>query len=207
MVILAIMVVATVISGAMIYYNQGGSSPAVGIGSSSGSGLSGALSNPEMTNFTSTLGGLSGLLSNSTLSSLTASLLSSSTLSNLTAVLGGQVAVAGSSLPAADFTATGTNSTFTCSAYPSAAYLALTDNGTGSASVDSLTIASVGGAVAAFDPSGACDIGASSSGAATTYIVFPATSQLSPSPLSGTYYAGVVSLSDGAQIPFEGVWQ
>jgi len=114
--------------------------------------------------------------------------------------------VAASSLPAGGFTATGTTSTFTCSASPSTAYLALVDNGTGSASVTSLSIASSVG-VTDFSPSGACDIGASGSGGVTTYIVFPATSEISPSPLSGSYYAGVVSLSDGALIPFEGVWQ
>jgi hypothetical protein len=114
--------------------------------------------------------------------------------------------VAASDLPAVDFTATGTTSTFTCSESPSAAYLALTGNGTGNASVTSLSIAS-GVGVTAFALSGACNVGAASSGAGTTYVIFPATSQISPSPSSGSYYAGVVSLSDGEQIPFGGVWQ
>jgi hypothetical protein len=192
-VIMAIMVVAIATSGAVIYYSRGGTSPTAGISSPSGAGLSGALSNPDLSNLTSALGGLSGDLSNST-------------LSRLTAALDGTVQVAGSSLPAAEFTDTGTTSTFTCSAYPSEAYVALTDNGTGSASVTSISIASPVG-VTTFTPSGLCDIDAAGSGGGPTYIIFPATSQLSPSPLQGSYYAGAVSMSDGSEIPFAGVWQ
>ena len=112
--------------------------------------------------------------------------------------------VADSALPAADFTAAGTTSTFTCAASPSGAYLALADNGTSGATVTSVSIASASG-VTRFAPSGACDL-ASGSGA-TVYIVFPSTTQVSPSAASGSYYAGVVSLSDGSQVPFAGNWQ
>jgi hypothetical protein len=192
-VIMAIALVTTAVSGAMIYYSRGGSSPSVGIGSNSDSGLSGALSSPAVANLTSALGDLSGL--------------SNSTLSGLTAEPGGPVQVAASSLPAAYFTAAGNSSTFTCSVSPSTAYLALTDSEESSASVTSVTIASSpAGSLSTFDPSGACQVGAPGSGPAT-YIAFPATSQMSPSPPSGAYYAGVVSLSDGSVIPFEGVWQ
>jgi len=207
---LAIMVVATAVSGAIIYYSRGGSSPAVGTDLPSGNGLSGALSNPQLANLTSALGGLSGNLSNPALTNLTSSLgglsgaLSNSTLANFTVALGGQVVVGDSSFPAEDFTASGTTTTFTCAASPSAAYLTLTDNGTGSASVASISIASVGG-ITEFAPSGACDI--TTGAGAITYIMLPATSQISPSAVSGSYYAGVVTLSDGSQIPFEGTWQ
>ena len=206
-VILAIMFVATAASGAIIYYSRGGASPAVGINSPSGNGLSGALSNPELTNLTSALGGLS----NPAPTNLTSSLgglsgsVSNSTLANVTASLGGNVAVEASSLPAADFTAAGTTSTFTCAASPSGAYLAITNNGTEGASVTSLSIASTGG-VTTFTPVGACNVGAAGSGAAATYIILPTTSQISPSPAPGSYYSGVVSLSDGSQIPFGGTW-
>jgi hypothetical protein len=131
---------------------------------------------------------------------------SNSTLTNSTVTLVGRVAMAGSSLPAADFTVAGVTSTFACSAYPSAAYLALTNNGAGSWSVTSVSISSATAATT-FTPSGACEIGASGSGAGTSYIIFPATSKISPNPLPGSYYAGTVSLSDGSQIPFEGIWQ
>jgi hypothetical protein len=187
-VVVAVMLVASGISGAVIYFSMGGSSPVVGAGSPSG-----ALSSPAPANLTSEVGELSGGLSNST-------------LGNLTASLAGQVRVAASSLPADYFAATGTTSSFTCSAAPSAAYLAVVDDGNGSASVASVSIALPQG-VTDFSPSGACSVGPAGPGEGTTYILFPANSQLSLTPLSDSYYAGAVSLSDGAIIPFEGIWQ
>jgi len=200
------MVVATGVSGAIIYYSRGGSSPAIGTNLPAVNGLSGTLSDAQLANLTSALGGVS----NPATSNLTSALgelsgaLSNSTLANFTVALGGQVVVGDSSFPAEDFTASGTTTTFTCAASPSAAYLTLTDNGTGSASVASISIASVGG-ITEFAPSGACDI--TTGAGAITYIMLPATSQISPSAVSGSYYAGVVTLSDGSQIPFEGTWQ
>lgn len=123
---------------------------------------------------------------------------------NLTSMPGGQVVLADPSFPADDFKANGTTSTFTCGTAPSAAYVALTDNGGGSASVTSVSITS-GGNGTTFTPSGACVIGAAAG--AASYIVFPATSQITPTPLQGAYFAGIVSLSDDTQIPFEGTWQ
>jgi len=200
------MVVATGVSGAIIYYSRGGSSPAIGTNLPAVNGLSGTLSDAQLANLTSALGGVS----NPATSNLTSALgelsgaLSNSTLANFTAASGGQFVVADSSFPAEDFTATGQTSTFTCTAAPSGAYLALTDNGTGSASVASISIASVGGATE-FTPSGACDI--TPGPGAVTYIIFQATSQISPSAVSGQDYAGVVILSEGVLIPFEGVWE
>lgn len=225
-VMVAIMFVATVVSGAIIYYSRGGTPPAIGSNSPSGNGLSGVLSNaqlanltsalgglskPELANLTSALGGLSGNLSSPALTNLTSSLgglsgaFPNSTLANFTVAIGGPVAVAASSLPAADFTPAGTASTFACGTSPSGAYMVVTDNGTESASVTSVTIATAG-AVETFTPSGVCHIIAGT-GAGTTYIIFPATSKISPSAVSGQHYAGVVGLSDGALVPFEGVWQ
>jgi hypothetical protein len=125
---------------------------------------------------------------------------------NYTVAEGLHVAVVNTSFPADDFTASSTNSTFTCAASPSAAYIALKNNGTGTASVGSVSIAWAG-AVAAFTPSGACDVGASVLGTVITYVTFPATSQVNQSAVSGQIYTGVVTLSDGVSIPFDGIWR
>lgn len=224
-IIVTVMVVATVVSGAIVYYSRGGPVPALNTNLPSGNGLSSALSDPQLANLTSSLGGLSdpstsnltsalsvlsGNLSSPALANLTSSLggltgaLSNSTRANFTAALGGQFVAGNSSLLADDFTAAGMTSTFLCAVSPSGAYLAVTDNGTRSAPVASISIATLG-SVTEFTPSGACDIAAGPG--AITYITFPATSHVSPSPVSGQVYAGVVSLSDGALIPFSGVWQ
>lgn len=220
----AVMAVATVVSGAMIYYSRGGVSPSVGLGSS-GNGLSGALSNAEVANLTSALGGLSGNLTNADLANLTSSLgglsnpaltnltsslqglsgsVSNSTLANFTVSLSRQVAVAASSLPAEDFAANGTSSTFTCASSPSGAYMTLTNNGTSSESVASVSIAS-GGNVTTFAASGGCIVPPGSG--VTTDIIFPTDSVITPGAMSGSYYVGVVTLSDGAQVLFAGTWQ
>jgi len=133
---------------------------------------------------------------------------SDSTSANFTAAVVGQVAVtvAGAALPAGGFNANSTTTTFTCSASPSGAHLTLTNGGTGSASVSYVSVTS-GGVVSEFTPSGACEVGGLGSGAATTYVIFPANSQVAPSPVAGQDYTGVVGLSDGASVPFNGVWQ
>jgi hypothetical protein len=208
-VIFGVMVAATAISGVIIYYTRSGSSPGVGAGSPEGGALTGGLSNPALTNLTSAFAGLSTSLSGPALANLTSALgeligaLSNSTLANLTVAIGGPISVTDAALPAEDFSAAGAASTFTCGSAPGTADLALGDNGTSSSSVSSVTIASLDG-VESYTPSGACDVAA---GSAATYIVFPASSRMSPSPLAGQVYAGVVSLSDGTQVPFEGVWQ
>ena len=198
-ILMLITIVATVASGAIIFYSRGGTLAAIGLGSPSTSGtsvgtsggLTSGLSNSTVSSFSSALAGISGLIFNS-----------SATTENATLPIGGRVAVSGSSLPAADFTAAGTTATFTCSSSPSAAYLALTDTDTGSVSVTSISLASAGNDTM-LTPSGPCSVSASQ----TTYIVFPATTLLAPSPLQGSYYAGVVGFSDETAVPFEGVWQ
>jgi hypothetical protein len=52
-----------------------------------------------------------------------------------------------------------------------------------------------------------CSIGASGSTTATTYLVFPATSKITPSAVSGQTYTGTVTLSNGAQLLLTGTWQ
>ncbi len=165
---LAAVLVATAVSGAAVYYTFGHSSSAIGIGTPSDAGVTGAPPDSAPGNFTA---------------------------------LAGQVAVTVAGLAADDFMANGTTSSFTCGSSPSGAYLVLTDTNTGSDAVASVSISSVG-AVTAFTPSGMCDISA-----ATTYIVFPATSQISPGPESGQSYEGFVSMADGVPITFEGTWQ
>ena len=133
---------------------------------------------------------------------------SDSTSSNFIAAPAGQlaVAVAVAALPAGGFNANSTTTIFTCAGSPSGAYLTLTNSGTGSASVSYVSITSAG-VVSEFTPSGACDVGGLGSGAATTYVIFPANSQVVPSPVSGQDYTGVVGLSDGVSIQFAGAWQ
>jgi len=114
--------------------------------------------------------------------------------------LGGQVAVTDAELPAGYFTENGTTSTFACGSSPSGAYLVLTDQNKAGDAVASVTISSFG-AETVFTPSGSCDVGSE-----TTYITFPATSQISPSPRSGQSYEGLVSMADGVPVTFQGTW-
>ncbi len=117
-----------------------------------------------------------------------------------------QVAVTGTALLAADFTIGGTTSTFTCAASSSLAYLTLTNTGTGQASVATISISWAGGNTA-YTLSGACNIGASGSATATTYIIFPVTTNVAPSAMAGQAYTGTITLSNGAQLLLTGTWQ
>lgn len=192
-ILMFVTIVATAASGAIIFYSRGGTLAAIGIGSPSAGGTSGGLSvsNSSISSLSSAVAGISGLIFNS-----------SATTENATVPLGGRVAVSTSSLAAADFTAAGKTTTFTCSSSPSAASLALADTEGGTVSVTSISLASAGNDTT-FTASGPCNVSASQ----TTYIVFPATTLLAPSPLQGSYYAGIVDFSDDSQAPFEGVWQ
>jgi hypothetical protein len=125
---------------------------------------------------------------------------SSGSPANFTA-LAGQVSVADAVLPAENFAVNGTTSTFTCAQSASGAYLVLTDKNAGSDSVASVSISSIGGTTV-FTPSGTCDIGSE-----TTYIVFPATSELNSTAVSGQSYEGFVSMADGVPVTFQGTWQ
>ena len=117
-----------------------------------------------------------------------------------------QIAVTGTALLAADFKTSGSTSTFTCDTASSSAYLTLTNTGTGTATVATISITWAGGNTA-FTLSGTCNIGASGSATATTYIIFPATTTITPSAVAGQTYTGTVTLSNGAQLLLTGTWQ
>ncbi len=84
--------------------------------------------------------------------------------------------------------------------------MSLTNTGTGSAAVATVSI-TWGGSNTAFTVSGACNIGASGSTTATTFIIFPSTTKITPSAAAGQVYTGTVTLSNGAQLLFTGTWQ
>jgi hypothetical protein len=174
--VMLIMVAGAAVSGVVIYHSLGDASSSIGIDPPQGGGETSAP--PD------------------------------STSANYTAAVAGQLAVAvrDAVLPASGFNATGTTSTFTCAASPSGAYLALTNDGTGTAGVSYISITSAG-VVSDFTPSGECDIGGLGSGSSATFALFPPSSQVSPTPASGQDYMGVVGLSDGVSIPFAGAWQ
>jgi len=117
-----------------------------------------------------------------------------------------QVAVTGTALLAAYFLNGGSTQTFTCATSASPAYLTLTNTGSGSASVATMSLTWAGGNTA-YTLSGTCNIGASGSATATTYIIFPATTKTTPSAIAGQSYTGTVTLSNGAQLLLTGTWQ
>jgi len=172
------MIAAAAISGALIYHNLGAASSSPGVDSPPGGGDVDALSDLN------------------------------STSSDYTAAVAGQlmVTVADAALPAGGFTSNSTATTFTCASTPSGAYLTLTNGGTGNASVSYVSITSAG-VVSEFTPSSPCDVGGLGSGSTTTFVIFPAGSQVVPTPVSGQDYTGVVGLSDGVSVPFSGAWQ
>src|SRR6267142_4535527 len=117
-----------------------------------------------------------------------------------------QVAVTGTALQAADFQTGGSTTSFTCASSSSAAYLTLTNTGSGSASVSTVSVTWAGGNTAYSGPTN-CNVGPSGSSTATTYVIFPITSTITPSAISGQTYTGTVTLSNGAQLLFTGTWQ
>ena len=117
-----------------------------------------------------------------------------------------QVSVTGTALLAADFTAAGTTSTFTCSSSASGGWLAVTNTGTASARVTGVTI-TWGGANDAYTLSGSCSIDAVGGASATYFITFPATTNVTVDAAAGQTYTGTVVMSNGAQLLFTGIWQ
>jgi hypothetical protein len=117
-----------------------------------------------------------------------------------------QVTVTGTALLAANFLSGGTTKTFTCATTSAGSYLTLTNTGSGSASVTTISFTWAGGNTAYTGPTN-CSIAASGSSTATTYVVFPATSTISPSAISGQTFTGTVTLSNGTQLLFTGTWQ
>ncbi len=117
-----------------------------------------------------------------------------------------RVAVTGTALMASNFLSGGTTKTFTCATTSAGSYLTLTNTGTGSASVAAISFTWAGGNTAYTGPTG-CNVGASGSATATTYLLFPGTSTISPGAISGQSYTGTVTLSNGAQLLLTGTWQ
>jgi hypothetical protein len=64
-----------------------------------------------------------------------------------------------------------------------------------------------GGSSTAYTLSGTCTIGPSGSASATIYIIFPSTTKITPSAVSGQGYTGTLIQSNGAQLPLAGIWQ
>jgi flagellin-like protein len=117
-----------------------------------------------------------------------------------------QVAITGNALLAANFLSGGATKTFTCATNPAGSYLTLTNTGSSGASVTGITITWAGGQTA-YTVSGTCRIGASGSATATTYVIFPATTQITSSAVTLQAYTGTVALSNGAQLLLTGTWQ
>ena len=119
-----------------------------------------------------------------------------------------QISVTGTTLDVAGF-GTGTAGTVTCvTTGPTAPYLTLTNTGTASSSITSVTI-SWANANNAYQLTAAttCAIGAAGSTSAITYAEFVATPKVSTAPIGGQSYSGTVTLSNGAQLLFTGTWQ
>jgi hypothetical protein len=117
-----------------------------------------------------------------------------------------QIAVTETALVAADFLTGGTTKTFACATSSSLAYLTLTNTGKGTALVTRISITWAGGNTT-YTVSGTCNVGASGSGTATIYIIFPLYNTITPSAIVGQTYTGTVTLSDGEQILFTGTWR
>lgn len=92
----------------------------------------------------------------------------------------------------------------TCGTASSNSYITLTNSGTSSGGVASVTI-TYGGANNLFDVAGSCEIGAASTG----YILFPGPSALpnSTAPQPSEPFQGSVNLSNGVKLPFSGQFQ
>ena len=118
-----------------------------------------------------------------------------------------QIAVTGTALLALNFLSTNAGKTFTCASSSSAAYLTLTNTGSGSSSIAAISLTWAGGNSAFTLLSGTCNIGASGSTTATTYVIFPASTKITPSAIAGQTYTGTVTLSNGAQLLLTGTWQ
>ena len=95
----------------------------------------------------------------------------------------------------------------TCSATPVNSYIQLTNTGSSKGAAVGVTI-TYAGAKNTFKIAGACDIGPSGSSTATTFVLFKGPSELpnSPVPQAGVQFSGIVAMSDGADLPFIGVF-
>jgi hypothetical protein len=95
----------------------------------------------------------------------------------------------------------------TCSTSPINSFIQLTNKGSGNGAATGVTI-TYGGSNNAFSIAGPCQIGPSGSATATTYILFKGPSELpnSSAPEPGEPFVGSVALSDGAHLPFTGMF-
>ena len=120
------------------------------------------------------------------------------------------VAVTATSFLAADFKAAAGQTTFSCVTIgPIVPFLTVTNTGSGSAAIASVSI-TWAGTNNAFFSSGTCNIGASGTNSATSYLDFAVASHLTATSakdaVSGQSYAGAIILMNGAQLLFSGVW-
>lgn len=83
----------------------------------------------------------------------------------------------------------------------SGSYVTAINSGTGSVSVTGVSITSGGSTVSATVAT--CSVGASGSGTATQYLALT----VGTTPAKGTQFTGSLSLSNGATVPFSGVFQ
>ena len=124
------------------------------------------------------------------------------------------VAVTGTSLLAVDFTATAGVTTFSCvTAAPAIPYLTVTNTGSGSAAIATVSI-TWAGTNNAFSAAATCNIGASGTTSATSYLDFVAaaggnhlTATGATSAVAGQSYTGTITLTNGAQLLYTGTWQ
>jgi len=119
-----------------------------------------------------------------------------------------QISVTGTSLTAAGFAA-GTAGDITCvTTAPAVPYITLTNTGTASATVTGVTITWAGANNAfALHAATTCSVGAAGSASATTFAQFTTTPKVTVLPVAGQTYSGIVTLSNGAQLLFTGIWQ
>ena len=121
------------------------------------------------------------------------------------------VAVTGTSLLAADFTANPAATTFACvTSAPTIPYVTVTNTGSGTASIASVSV-TWAGTNNAFTPAGGCTVGASGTTSSTSYLDFAAASDLTAtgatSAIAGQTYTGTITLTNGAQLLFTATWQ
>jgi len=118
-----------------------------------------------------------------------------------------QIQVTGTTLNALGFTA-GAGGTITCvTTGPTAPYLTMTNTGSASSAVTGITITWAGANNPfALTAATTCSVGAAGSTSAVTYAQFVA-GKVTVLPVSGQTYSGTITLSNGANLLFTGVWQ
>ncbi|MER3601613.1 MAG: hypothetical protein C4339_02735 [Nitrososphaerota archaeon] len=107
-----------------------------------------------------------------------------------------QVTVVQAVLRAADFSS-GRSLDATCATAPSGSYLLLRNSGTSNVSVIAVTL---GGVTADADPA-TCTVPAGGQ------LYIQLSGSLNPPPTPGSQFSGIVSLSNGAQVPFSGTFR